>query len=142
MTRSLAGRVAVVTGASSGIGLATATALAEAGTRVVLVSRSPARLQAAVREIARAVPDGSPAVPLACDVADPGAIAAMADRVRREVGPPDILVNNAGIGHWGPVAELSPERLRTVLEVNFFGAVGCTQAFLPAMLARRAGARR
>jgi short-subunit dehydrogenase len=63
----------------------------------------------------------------------------MADRVLRDVGTPDILVNNAGIGHWAPVAELSLERLRAVLEVNFFGAVHCTKALLPALLERRQG---
>jgi short-subunit dehydrogenase len=139
VTRSLAGRVAVVTGASSGIGLATATALAVAGARLALVSRSRPRLEAAARAVAAAAPGSPPALLLACDVADPAAVPAMADRVRRDAGPPDVLVNNAGIGHWGPVSELSLERLRAVLEVNFVGAVRCTQAFLPDMLARRQG---
>jgi uncharacterized protein len=138
--RSLADRVAVVTGASSGIGLATAKALARAGARLVLVSRSEARLQLAAEAVAQAA---APSVPrplvLPCDVSDPQAALTLADRVRREAGPPDILVNNAGIGHWAPVAELSLERIRAVLEVNFFGAVHCTKAFLPAMLERRQG---
>ena len=76
---------------------------------------------------------------LPCDVSDPEAILVMADGVRREAGTPDIVVNNAGVGHWGPVVELSPERIRTVLEVNFLGAVLCTKAFLPGMLERRRG---
>jgi short-subunit dehydrogenase len=63
----------------------------------------------------------------------------MADRVRRDAGTPDIVVNSAGIGHWAPVVELSLERIRAVFEVNFFGAVHCTKAFLPAMLERRQG---
>ena len=130
----------MVTGASSGIGLATAKALAGAGARLVLVSRSEARLQVAAGEVAQAAGAGvaRPLV-LPCDVSDPQAVLTLADRVRREAGPPDILVNNAGIGHWAPVAELSLERLRAVLEVNFFGAVHCTKAFLPAMLERRQG---
>jgi short-subunit dehydrogenase len=136
---ALGGRVAVVTGASSGIGLATATALARAGARLVLVSRSEPRLRAAARNVAEAAGDGHAVLSVPCDVSDPEAIRAMADRVRREAGTPDIVVNNAGVGHWGPVVELSPERLRAVLEVNFLGAVLCTKAFLPGMLERRRG---
>jgi short-subunit dehydrogenase len=139
VTRPLADRLAVVTGASSGIGLATARVLAGAGARLVLVSRSAARLQAASPEIARTAGGGPPPLLLPCDVADPAAVLAMADRVRGEVGTPDLLVNNAGIGHWAPVAELPVERIRAVLDVNFFGAVHCTKAFLPAMLDRRRG---
>jgi len=63
----------------------------------------------------------------------------LADRVHRDAGTPDIVVNNAGIGHWAPVVELSLERIRAVFEVNFFGAVHCTKAFLPAMIERRHG---
>jgi short-subunit dehydrogenase len=136
---ALAGRLAVVTGASSGIGLAVAAALAGAGARVGLVSRSAPRLEAAAAEIARAAPGGPPAIVLPCDVSDPGAVLAMAGRLREAAGTPDIVVNNAGIGHWAPVADLPIERIRAVLEVNFFGAVHCTRAFLPAMLERRRG---
>ena len=97
MASPLAGRLAVVTGGSSGIGLATAKALAQAGARVVLVARSEARLAAAAAELARI---GGPApMALACDVADPEAVLAMARTVERDAGTPDILVNNAGIGH-------------------------------------------
>ena len=137
MASPLAGRLAVVTGGSSGIGLATAKALAQAGVRVVLVARSEARLAAAAEELARI---GGPApMALACDVADPEAVLAMARTVKRDAGTPDILVNNAGIGHWAPVVDLPLERIRAVLAVNFFGAVHCTKAVLPAMLARGRG---
>ncbi len=139
MTRSLAGRVAVVTGASSGIGLATSKALASAGARLVLVSRSEARLQAATRETAWPAGSGHPPLLLPCDVSNAEAVLAMAARVCREVGTPDVIVNNAGLGQWASVSELSLERIRAVLEVNFFGAVHCTKAFLPAMLERRQG---
>lgn len=139
MTRSLAGRVAVVTGASSGIGLATARALARAGARLALVSRSEARLAATVLQIAGDAVGGLLPLTFRCDVSDPAAVRAMAEGVLRDAGPPDIVVNNAGIGHWGPVVDMPLERIRAVLDVNFFGAVHCTQAFLPAMLARRRG---
>ena len=59
--------------------------------------------------------------------------------MQRDAGTPDILVNNAGIGHWAPVVDLPLERIRAVLAVNFFGAVHCTKAVLPAMLARGRG---
>jgi uncharacterized protein len=133
----LADRLAVVTGGSSGIGLATARALARAGARLVLVARSETRLAAAAEELARI--GGSAPIALTCDVADPDAVLAMARTVQRDVGTPDILVNNAGIGHWAPVVDLPLERIRAVLAVNFFGAVHCTKAVLPAMLARGRG---
>ena len=136
---SLAGRVAVVTGASSGIGLATATALAAAGARLVLVSRSRPRLEAAARDVAAAGPGTSPPLVVPCDVSDPGAVRDMAERVQRDAGVPDVVVNNAGVGHWGPVVELSLERIHEVFAVNFFGAVHCTKAFLPGMLERGRG---
>ncbi len=139
MTRALAGRVAVVTGASSGIGLATAAALAAAGARVALVSRSAPRLEAAVQQIIRLAPGAPPPIAQACDVSDPAAVLTMAERVRREAGAPDVVVSNAGIGHWSAVADLPLERIRTVLDVNFFGAVHCVRAFLPGMLERRQG---
>jgi len=139
MKRSLAGRVAVVTGASSGIGLAIARALAQAGARLVLVSRSETGLQAAARHVVSAGGAGSTSLIVPCDVSDVLAVRAMAKRVLDEVGAPDIVVNNAGIGFWAPVAETPLERMRAVLDVNFFGAVHCTQAFLPAMLERRSG---
>jgi short-subunit dehydrogenase len=140
MTRSLAGRVALVTGASSGIGLATAKALAGAGARLALVSRSEARLRAAAEDVARTAGDSQAPLLIPCDVSDPERVRAMADRVLQDLGPPDVVVNNAGVGHWAPVVELSLDRIRRVFEVNFFGAVHCTKAFLPAMLARRHGA--
>ena len=131
--------MAVVTGASSGIGLATATALAGAGARLILVARSESRLHAAAEDVARIAGGGPPALALPCDVSDAQAVLAMADRVRRDVGTPDIVVNNAGIGHWAPLVELPLERIRAVFEVNVFGTVHCTKAFLPAMLERRQG---
>jgi short-subunit dehydrogenase len=76
---------------------------------------------------------------LPCDVSDPEAVVALAERVRREAGTPDIVVNNAGIGPWAPVVDLSLEQIRAVVGVNFFGAVHCTKAFLPGMLERGRG---
>ena len=97
MKGSLAGRVAVVTGASSGIGLATAKALAEAGAQLVLVSRSLARLEAAALEVTRAAGGGAPSLLVPCDVSDPKAVLAMADRVRCEVGTPGAMPELQGV---------------------------------------------
>jgi short-subunit dehydrogenase len=113
--------------------------LAGAGARPILVSRSEARLRAAAQHVAEAAGGADSVLVLPCDVANPDAVLAMADRVRQETGTPDIVVNNAGIGHWASVVELSLERIRTVFEVNFVGAVNCTKAFLPGMLERGRG---
>ena|SRR5436190_21019315 len=137
--QSLIGRVALVTGASSGIGLATAKALARVGARLVLVSRSEARLRSAAVAVAQAGSHDAAPITMPCDVSDPAAVEAMAERLRRDVGTPDIVVNNAGVGHWAPVVDLSLERVRAVFDVSFFGAVHCTKVFLPGMLARQRG---
>ena len=92
--RPLDGRVAIVTGASRGIGLATARALAGAGARVAMLARSATPLDAAAREI------GALAVP--CDIADERAVHAALKRVTTEAGDPEILVNNAGVFHLAP----------------------------------------
>ncbi|MBI4541183.1 MAG: SDR family oxidoreductase [Gemmatimonadetes bacterium] len=147
MRRSLAGRVAVVTGASSGIGRATAMALARQGARVALVARSEEKLREVAEEItsdardggARAAAEHPRALVVPTDVADPRAVETMAVRVGAALGPVDILVNNAGIGHWSPFVELAADRARRILEVNLFGAFHCTWAFLPEMLERGSG---
>jgi short-subunit dehydrogenase len=140
MTRPLAGRLALVTGASSGIGRAVAVELAAAGARLVLVSRSEARLRAAAGAVAAAGDAGRPPLLVAADVADAEAVRRLAREVEATAGrSPDLVVSNAGIGHFGPVATLPLPRFRAILEVNLLGAVHCTQAFLPAMLRRRQG---
>jgi NADP-dependent 3-hydroxy acid dehydrogenase YdfG len=116
-------RVAVVTGASSGIGAAAARGLARAGFRVVLGARRLDRLRAV------AAPLGGEAWPL--DVTDPASVEAFAARVDRL----DLLVNNAG-GALGldPLAEAVEERWRTMFETNVLGTVRVTRALLPALL--------
>lgn len=146
MTR-LSGKVAVVTGASSGIGRATAVALARRGARVALVARSEDALRETARRIAEATGGSAGArgegvaraLVAPADVTDPAAIETVAARVRAELGPVDILVNNAGIGHFGPFADMPGEEVRRVMEVNFMGALHCTRAFLPEMLERGSG---
>lgn len=138
---------AVVTGASSGIGRATALALAREGTRTVLVARSEERLRRLAEEIGQSAAGSSTgrradevvALVVPADVTRDADVEEMARRVRTELGVPDILVNNAGIGHWSSFDEMSERQIREIMEVNFFGSLRCTRAFLPGMLERGSG---
>ncbi len=123
--RTGSGRTAVVTGASSGIGAASARALAASGFRVVCAARRVERIDELAAEI------GGLAVP--CDVTDPEAVARLADAAGDAV---HVLVNNAG-GAFGtdPVAEADPDEWRAMYEVNVLGTLHVTQALLPALRA-------
>jgi serine 3-dehydrogenase (NADP+) len=129
-----AGRVAMITGATSGIGLATARLFAEAGARLVLVARGAERLA----EVAASLPGGGHLV-VAADLGVPQATQDLADRALRECGCVDILINNAGVGLAAPVAELRAEDLLQAVRVNLLGPLALTQALLPAMRARGRG---
>jgi NADP-dependent 3-hydroxy acid dehydrogenase YdfG len=127
MERDLNGRVAVVTGASSGIGEATARALAAAGARVGLLARRAERLD----EIAASLSTrGLVARPFVADVRDRESLAEMADAVSRELGRVDCLVNNAGMMLLSRVEERSFEEWRSMIETNLVGAVETTAAFI------------
>jgi len=127
---ALAGRVALVTGASRGIGAAVARALGAAGARVGVNYRQEAAAAAAVaREIGQAMP-------VQADVADAGAVAAMVAAVEAGLGPIDILVNNAGIALIRGIEDLTEADFDATLAVNLKGPFLCTQAVLPGMRAR------
>jgi NAD(P)-dependent dehydrogenase (short-subunit alcohol dehydrogenase family) len=121
----LDGTVAVVTGASSGLGVAFARALAEAGADVVLAARRADRL-AAVADEARAL--GRQALPVVADVAKPVDCAAVADAAIAAYGRVDVLVNNAGIATAVPASRETPDEFRQVLDVNLMGAYWMSQA--------------
>lgn len=125
----MSARIAVVTGASSGIGAATARHLAREGFEVVCAARRTDRIEALAAEI------GGRAV--ACDVTDAGQVATLADAVGPRL---DVLVNNAG-GAFGlsPVAEADVEEWRRMYDVNVLGLMQVTQALLPALVASGAG---
>jgi NADP-dependent 3-hydroxy acid dehydrogenase YdfG len=130
----LAGRSAVVTGASRGIGLATARALAAAGARVAMLARGADALQDRAREI------GGRAIALPCDVRDADAIAEAAARLGAELGgAPDILVNNAGLFAPAAVHEMPPEAFAETVAVNLVAPFRLARAFLPGMRSRRRG---
>jgi NAD(P)-dependent dehydrogenase (short-subunit alcohol dehydrogenase family) len=127
---SLSGKVAVVTGASSGIGEATARALAARGAAVVLAARNEEKILFLEREISAA---GGSALAVTTDVTDEASVESMVERAVGELGSLDVLINNAGLGLSGRVAELRPDDLRYLFEVNVLGPLTCIQAALPRM---------
>ncbi len=130
---SLDGRVAVVTGGSSGIGKAMARALAGAGARVVVVARQAAGLDAAVTEIRSA---GGTAGRVRADLGDRAGIGRACDEVRAIFGAPDILVNAAGVNIRPPLADLTLADWSRTLDVNLTAPFLLGQEFGPAMAAR------
>jgi clavulanate-9-aldehyde reducatase len=134
MAGALEGKVAAVTGASSGIGEATAIALAAEGCAVALGARREDRLQELAKRIES---DGGRAVALPADVADEASARAFVEGANEQLGGLDILVNNAGVMLLGPVEGADTEHWRTMVDVNVLGLLYCTHAALPIM--REAG---
>lgn len=125
----LDGRAAIVTGASAGLGVAFAVALAQAGADVVLAGRRQDRLEATA-EAVRAT--GREALPVPTDIADPRACADLVTAAAERFGGVDILVNNAGLGTAVPATRETPEQFRSVIEVNLNGCYWAAQAFAAA----------
>jgi NADP-dependent 3-hydroxy acid dehydrogenase YdfG len=118
------GRVAVITGASSGIGEATARALAADGHRLALLARRADRIQALADEL------GDGAIAIEADVTDRDSIVAAAERVQGELGRADVLVNNAGVMLLGPFSSEQKAEHRRMVETNLLGAMTATEVFL------------
>lgn len=129
-------RIAIVTGASSGIGAAIARRLAQAGLRVVLVARRIGRLRGVQREI-RA--QGGQAEAIAADLAAEAGRQQVYEYVNTGFGEVDVLVNNAGLGWYGYFAEMNWETARQIVEVNAAAAAHLSNLFLPGMLQRNRG---
>ena len=126
-------RLAVITGASSGIGAATARLLSSQGFKVVLVARGRTELDVLATEI------GDNAIVEACDAGDGTAVLAMAERVRRDHGVPDVIVNSAGAGAWDWIENTSPEDAVNMMQAPYFAAYNITHAFMRDLLVQRSG---
>lgn len=118
------GRVAVITGASSGIGAATARALAASGYRLALLARRTDRIEALAQEL------GNEAIAIEADVTDRDALVAAAERVHKELGGTDVLINNAGVMLLAPFTSEQRDEFRQMIEVNLLGAITATEVFL------------
>ena len=136
MAAPLEGRAAAITGASSGIGEATALAFAGAGAKVALAARRKDRLEGLAERISS---DGGTALPLECDVSDEDQARAFIEQAHGELGGLDILVNNAGVMLLGPVEGADTAEWRRMIEVNLLGLLWCTHAALPLMKEAKVG---
>ncbi len=133
---SLMGRAAIISGASSGIGAATARAPGREGMRLVLCARRADRLTEVASE-ARAL--GGQAIVVPGDVRDRASIDDLIARTLAEYGQIDVLFNNAGLGRLGWLEQIDPADVRLQIDVNLLGAIDAAQAVLPHMLRRRGG---
>ena len=136
MGERLNGVVAVVTGASSGIGEATALAFANEGATVALLARRRDRLDALAAKIGE-----DRALAIETDVTDPDSARAAIEQVVAAAGRLDVLVNNAGVGTRGPVEGADIARWKQMVEVNLLGVLYCTHAALPHLLGAAGGSR-
>ena len=132
----LTGKVAIVTGGNGGIGLGMARGLAEAGAAIAIVARNEAKSNAAAAELRQ---HGVKVISVITDVTDKAAVAAMVERVSRELGRIDILVNNAGITVRKPPHLLSLEEWNNIIQTNLTSAFLCSQAVYTAMKAAGGG---
>jgi NADP-dependent 3-hydroxy acid dehydrogenase YdfG len=132
----LSGKAVAITGASSGIGEATALTLAKAGASVALGARRKDRID----ELAARIEDeGGTAVALEVDVSDEAAARGFVEAAHERLGRVDVLVNNAGVMLLGPVEQADSDDWRTMINVNLLGVLYCTHAALPIMLGQESG---
>jgi NADP-dependent 3-hydroxy acid dehydrogenase YdfG len=136
MDIDLSGQVVAITGASSGIGEASARTLAKAGASVALAARRLERIEALAEEIRQ---DGGSALAVRCDVGEEEQAHGFVQRANDELGRIDVLVNNAGVMLLGPIENAPTEEWREMIHANVFGVLYCTHAALPLMRAQGSG---
>ncbi len=136
MTRLLSNKKVLITGASSGIGAATAREFAKYGASVLLIARNEGNLKKVADEIIFA---GGNAVCFPCDISDFEEVKNVSEKIKSEIGVPDIIVNNAGQGKWKFIEETEYSEVAEMMAVPYFGAFYITKAFLPEMIERNSG---
>lgn len=130
------GSLVLITGASSGIGAATALAIARGGGRLILLARTQPALEVVAREIRAA---GGQAWVYPADLTDPAAVERAAAQIQREAGLPDILIHCAGAGRWLYIEETDPAEAVAMMAAPYFTTFFTTRAFMPALLQRSSG---
>ena len=129
--RDLSGQIAVITGASSGIGAAAARALVAEGMQVVLAARSASKLEALAGEL------GERALAVPTDVGDEAQVRRLFDAVKDRFGGLDLLFNNAGVGYHGPLEHGKTAEWKATIDANLWGVLFCTRAAIPLMRGRK-----
>ena len=134
--KNLNNKIALITGASSGIGAETAKEFAKLGTTVLLLARTESNLKKVANEI---IENGGKAKIYPCDVGKYEQVKAVTDKIKQEVGIPDVIFNNAGGGKWRFVEETEYEEAVEMISAPYLGAFFITKAFMPEMLKRNSG---
>jgi 3-dehydrosphinganine reductase len=134
---SFQGKLALITGGSSGLGLALANQLAEQGANVWLIARRKDVLESAYKALPAAT--GQKHGMISADVSDWGQVQSAVAKVIREAGLPDLLINCAGLAHPGYVQEIPIEVFHQMMDVDYFGTINMVKALLPGMLERGSG---
>jgi len=133
---AIQGKLAVVTGASRGIGFAIARRLAQLGTNLGVCARDAHRLASAKSELER---EGTKVLAIAADLSKPGEIKSFVARVEQSLGPVDILINNAGVGYFAPVQDATEENWDAVLDTNLKAVFLLSKAVAKGMIQRKTG---
>jgi short-subunit dehydrogenase len=136
----IGGKRILITGASSGIGLALSREFVRSGATVILASRDQRALDEVSRKLHYLFPQFPTPLAITCDVSDPASVREMAASCVRICGGIDILVNNAGVSVYGDSMRTPIEAFRSVMDVNYFGALNCVLEVLPGMKAQGSGA--
>jgi short-subunit dehydrogenase len=129
-------KIVLITGASSGIGEASAIQFAKKGSDIVLVARSMEKLQQVEKKISNFK---TKTLVCQCDVSDKSQVKKMAQEVLEKFGRVDVLVNNAGFAIYGSISDLTTEEIESQMKTNYFGMVYCIKNFLPKMLEQKSG---